>query len=422
MPRPTRDEVFPPDENCFAHLYNRCIDGAYLCGEDQVTGKDYSYRKQWIVDRTEQLASIYLINILAFNVLDNHLHLVVLTLPDEVAKLSDRDVAIRWLSLHPGRELDEFVSVHPTESQIEAFLGDPEQLESVRARLSSPSSFMKDLCEPISKRANKEDGRSGHFWADRFKGKRLLDMLAILVCVAYVDLNQLRAGMAKSLAESNYSSIQARILATQNQMSPSLSLPKLSISNEEAAMRIKSVPCVEIRRKMEAARVNAQRQMVLKDAWLAQLTIDPNQSVNPNDSHLSKSGLRASEKGFLHVTLEQYIEILNEALRFRPGRASLDTASKEFQQVAKSLGSSPENVSWMIRDFQNIFRHGYWVGSPETLRKETERKERKWTLHSMKCRLFYSEKSIEYDEQTKKYRGTRLRSTRDEANEQFTAS
>ncbi|MFM7927989.1 MAG: hypothetical protein ACKO9Q_09790, partial [Pirellula sp.] len=278
----------------------------------------------------------------------------------------DRDVAIRWLSLHPGRELDEFVSVHPTEAQIEAFLGDPEQLESVRARLSSPSSFMKDLCEPISKRANKEDGRSGHFWADRFKGKRLLDMLAILVCVAYVDLNQLRAGMAKSLAESNYSSIQARILASQNQMSPSLSLPKLSISNEEAAMRIKSVPCVEIRRKMEAARVNAQRQMVLKDAWLAQLTIDSNQSVNPNDSHLSKSGLRASEKGFLHVTLEQYIKILNEALRFRPGRASLDTASKEFQQVAKSLGSSPENVSWMIRDFQNIFRHGYWVGSPET--------------------------------------------------------
>jgi hypothetical protein len=34
MPRARRDEVFPPDENCFAHLYNRCVQGAYLCGVD----------------------------------------------------------------------------------------------------------------------------------------------------------------------------------------------------------------------------------------------------------------------------------------------------------------------------------------------------------------------------------------------------
>ena len=422
MPRPLRDEVFPPDENCFAHLYNRCIDGAYLCGRDPITEKDYSYRKKWIVDRLEQLASIYLINILAHNVLDNHLHVVVLTLPDEVEKLSDRDVAIRWLSLHPGRELDEFVSVHPTDAQIDALLGDPEQLGKVRARLSSPSSFMKDLCEPISKRANKEDGRSGHFWEGRFQGKRLLDMLAILVCVAYVDLNQLRAGIAKSLRESNYSSIQARILASQKQMAPSLALSKISISNEEAAMRIKKVPRVEIRRRIEAARVIAERKMVLKDAWLAQLTIDPNQSVNPKDSHLNKSGIRASDKGFLEVTLEQYIKILHEALLFRPGRASVESSSQEFRQIAKALGSSPENISWMIQDFQNIFRNGYLVGSPDTLRKETERTERTRTLHSGKCKLFYSENSIEYDAQTKKYRILHPDSKTTKTQEQKTAS
>jgi REP element-mobilizing transposase RayT len=418
MPRARRDEVFPPDENCFAHLYNRCVQGAYLCGVDPVTKIDYSHRKQWIVDRLEQLASIYLIDILAHTVLDNHLHVVVLTLPDEVKKLSDREVAIRWLSLHPGRELDEFVSVDPTESQIAELLGDPEQLEKVRARLSSPSSFMKDLCEPISRRANKEDGRAGHFWEGRFKGKRLLDMLAILVCVAYVDLNQLRAGIAKSLVESNYTSIQSRILARLNQMAPSLALSKISISNEQAAQQIKAIPRVEIRRLTEAAKVKAQQRMVLKDAWLAKLTIDPKQSVNPNDSHLSKDGLRATDKGFLHVTLEQYVKILHEALLFRPGRASPETTSQEFKDIAKSLGSSPENVSWMIQDFQNIFRHGYLVGSPETLRKQTERNERKWTLHCRKCKLFYSEKNVEYDKQTNKYRRAIPQSDADQMQEQ----
>jgi hypothetical protein len=162
--------------------------------------------------------------------------------------------------------------------------------------------------------------------------------------------------------------------------------------------------------------------MVLKDAWLAKLTIDPEQSVHPNDSHLSKGGLRASDKGFLEVTLEQYIKILHEALQFRPGRASLETASQEFREVAKSLGSTPENISWMIQDFQNIFRHGYFVGSPETLRKETQRNERKRTLHSMKCRLFYSENPIEYDEQTKRYRSSISESKTVKTQEPSTAS
>ena len=146
MPRPLRDDVLPPDESCFAHLYNRCVQGTYLCGIDHATGKDYSHRKRWIVQRLEQLASVYLIDILGFAVLDNHLHVVVRTLPDEVKKLTDRQVAIRWLSLHPGWLLEEFVCVEPTEAQIKQLLADPEKIEQIRRNLSSPSTFMKDLC------------------------------------------------------------------------------------------------------------------------------------------------------------------------------------------------------------------------------------------------------------------------------------
>ncbi|MBU6387804.1 MAG: hypothetical protein KGS49_17805, partial [Planctomycetes bacterium] len=69
-----------------------------------------------------------------------------------------------------------------------------------------------------------------------------------------------------------------------------------------------------------------------------------------------------------------------------------------------------------------IFRHGYFVGSPETLRKETQRNERKRTLHSMKCRLFYSENPIEYDEQTKRYRRSKSESKTVKTQEPSTAS
>jgi hypothetical protein len=114
MPRPLRDDVLPPDESCFAHLYNRCVQGTYLCGIDPATGKDYSHRKKWIVQRLEQLASVYLIDILAFAVLDNHLHVVVRTLPDEVKKLTDRQVrSVGSRSTRGGCSMSSYASSRP---------------------------------------------------------------------------------------------------------------------------------------------------------------------------------------------------------------------------------------------------------------------------------------------------------------------
>jgi hypothetical protein len=362
-----------------------------------------------------------LIDILAFAVLDNHLHVVVRTLPDEVKKLSDRQVAIRWLSLHPGWLLDEFVCVEPTEVQIKELLADPEKIKQVRRNLSSPSTFMKDLCEPISKRANKEDGRKGHFWEDRFQAQRLMDILAILVCVAYVDLNLMRAAMASSLVGSNYTSIQARILGSQNQMAPSLAFAKVSISDAEAAQRIKDVPRVEIRRRIEAARKQAEQQMVPKDAWIAKLTIEENQSVNPNGSHLSKSGLRASDRGFLDMTLAQYIKILHESLRFRPGNAALQEPSQELIEASKTLGVAPENISWMISDYKRIFRRSCRVGNPESMRKEAQSRGRKWTKYTRHSKLFYSKKSVELDVEKGRFRRAQIRVSKPESSGESTA-
>ena len=63
----------------------------------------------------------------------------------------------------------------------------------------------------------------------RFKSQALLDERALLTCMAYVDLNPIRAGMAKSLEESDYTAVQARIKATQGRNSP---LPLVSFEDE----------------------------------------------------------------------------------------------------------------------------------------------------------------------------------------------
>jgi hypothetical protein len=67
--------------------------------------------------------------------------------------------------------------------------------------------------EPIAKLANAEMQRKGHFYEQRFGSREILDDAANLCCNVYVDLNQLRAGMATSLEECHYSAIQDRLRA-----------------------------------------------------------------------------------------------------------------------------------------------------------------------------------------------------------------
>ena len=70
---------------------------------------------------------------------------------------------------------------------------------------------MKCLNEPIARIANKEDKCTGHFWESRFKSQALLSEEAILSCMAYVDLNPVRANMAATPEESEYTGIRERI-------------------------------------------------------------------------------------------------------------------------------------------------------------------------------------------------------------------
>jgi putative transposase len=205
-----RSEVFHPEEIGDYHCISRCVRRAFLCGDDSYSGKNYEHRRAWVRERLGFLVEIFAVDLIAYAVMSNHFHCVIRNRPDVAAGWTPQEVAIRWRKLYPLQRWKR-TGPEPTEEEIFPIINSPELVEEYRRRLASISWFMGRLCEYIARRANAEDECKGRFWEGRFTSKRILNPSAVVVCSAYVDLNPVRAGIARDLDSSNYTSIQDRI-------------------------------------------------------------------------------------------------------------------------------------------------------------------------------------------------------------------
>ena len=159
----------------------------------------------------EELAGSFGIDVLDFAVLSNHFHAVLRNRPDVVAGWSDEEVARRWWNLFPQRRDDQGRPAEPKEQELQMLLADRQRMKELRRRLSHISWFMRCLAENIARRANAEDECGGRFWQGRFRCQKILDESALLACSIYVDLNPIRAGIARTPETSRYTSVYDRI-------------------------------------------------------------------------------------------------------------------------------------------------------------------------------------------------------------------
>ena len=198
------------DQTSWFHVCSRCIKRSFLMGEDKYTGKNYEHRREWIADKLAELSDIFSIDIAAYAIMSNHYHLVLHIDAQKVKNWSDKTVIRRWMMLFKGNELALKVLKNKSISRAEQMVVD-EIVKQWRERLGSISWFMRCLNEHIARLANAEDQCSGRFWEGRFKSQALLDEDALLTCMAYVDLNPIRAKMAASVETSEYTSAYERI-------------------------------------------------------------------------------------------------------------------------------------------------------------------------------------------------------------------
>jgi len=154
-----------------------------------------------------ELAQIFAMDVVAYAVLSNHLHVLLWTDPDRAEAWSAEEVARRWLRLCP-KSIPK--GMHE-ELAIRQLAANERRIGVLRERLADLSWFMKTLKEPIARRANKEDDCTGAFWEGRFKSYRIVDDAGALTCAAYIDLNPIRAGLAETPEASEFTSVYDRI-------------------------------------------------------------------------------------------------------------------------------------------------------------------------------------------------------------------
>ena len=195
----------------YYHCISRCVRRAFLCGEDELTGKSYEHRRDWVEQKLLALGQIFAIDVCAYAVMSNHFHLVLFVDEAMAEAFSEQEVAERWHQLFKGTLLTQQFVKAPSTLSTSEYQTVEETLAEYRRRLMDISWFMRVLNEDIARQANKEDQCTGRFWEGRFKSQALLDEAALAACMAYVDLNPIRAGIAEVPERSEYTSIKRRI-------------------------------------------------------------------------------------------------------------------------------------------------------------------------------------------------------------------
>jgi len=372
MALPRRTYVQEGQEGVY-HCFSRCVRRAFLCGFDPLTLRDFSHRKAWLVERLRNLAAIFAIEVCAYAIMETHYHCVLRTRPDIVALWSDWEVATRWLTLFPRHRDMNGSPLPPLEEEIRALADCPERIALLRKRLCSLSWFMGQLNESIARAANKEDKVKGRFWEARFKCQALLDEAAITACMVYVDLNPVRAGLAGTPEESDFTSIQERIRAWQKETTISAAPSEAAVQNMHAASFANGLPMPE-----DSAQI--------QDPVPGRLATMANSHYGSAAGWLCPIQSDSEQRGILNMTAAEYFDLVDMSGRMTRSdkRGAVDA---ELAPILLRIGANPDAWLETVTRFGSRFRIA--AGLLANLRKFADQIGRRWLQGAAAARVAF---------------------------------
>ncbi len=331
MPKPRKEQV-SLEATPYYHCVSRCVRRAFLCGIDITTNESYEHRRGWLENELLKQAQIFAIDVAAYAIMSNHYHVVLHINKKQADAWQLDDIIERWHQLYRGHALSQRYKLGEVLTQAE-LVKLTEITETWRERLMDISWFMRRLNEFVSRQANYEDNCTGRFWEGRFKSQALLDEKALAACLAYVDLNPVRAGMEKTPENSEHTSIKQRSEKAKSAYSPN----------------------------------------------------HPNQQVK---GLLPFSGNPKQDRtDGLPFKLTDYLELVDYSGRIiRDNKRG--SISKNLPPILQRLGIEADNWLTLTTSFEKDFKD--LVGSPNALDKAVELLERKRRPSFQNCKALFS--------------------------------
>ncbi len=189
------------EEDAWYHLYSR-VAGVR---DDYVLSNALVQRK--LIDMIQHFSSAYYCQVASYSIMGSHYHLIAhFEAPREI---DFAELQRRAAILYPSES-----------SQRTITYWDESQWERFRERLFDVSEFMRSLQSAFARWYNKEFGRLGRFWADRYKSVYLETNNALLDCMLYVDLNPVRAGIVQRPEAYKGSSLYLREISKADWLVP----------------------------------------------------------------------------------------------------------------------------------------------------------------------------------------------------------
>jgi len=184
---------------CF-HVMSRTVNGEFLFG---------AVEKEAFRRMMRRMAQFSGVEIFTYALMDNHFHILV--------KVPERSRWLRRFERKEGEAADageerllqhlstvySKVFLKQLRNELNAFraagmeAAAQELLQRFKDRFCDVSLFVKELKERFSRWFNKQNGRRGTLWMDRFKSVCVDGEAALATMAAYIDLNPVRAGMVE---------------------------------------------------------------------------------------------------------------------------------------------------------------------------------------------------------------------------------